>query len=338
MVTNKTHKIQNNVKLIQVNLHHAKGASSVLCRRFIHENLDVALIQEPWFNNHRIRGISTPKKFINRDIVAIQLEVPTTRGKTAIIIASAYFPGDNVEIPPLEVAALVQHCKLKNKQFIIGCDANAHHTVWGSSDVNTRGECLLEYLMSHNINICNQGNDPTFVNSVRQEVLDLTLCSSKLSDTLKNWHVSSEESLSDHKHIMFNYNSGDLLIEQFRDPRKTNWDIYHSKLLDNNSMSLKIISSTEQLELVSSEYGTNISSTFEESCPLTRKTSSKDASWWNKKLEKLRKLSRKLFNKAKITSNWTEYKNCLTEYNKEIRKSKRRTWKLTCEAVAQQQQ
>lgn len=120
--------MQNKIKFLQVNLHHAKGASGILCRRFIRENLDVALIQEPWSNDNRILGISTPKcklfydstqtapraailirdnlkftpvtEFIKKDIVAIQLEVPTTRGKTEIIVASAYFPGDDVEIPP----------------------------------------------------------------------------------------------------------------------------------------------------------------------------------------------------------------------------------------------
>ncbi|KNC22945.1 hypothetical protein FF38_03154 [Lucilia cuprina] len=24
------------------------------------------------------------------------------------------------------------------------CDANAHHTVWGSMNINDRGECLLQ--------------------------------------------------------------------------------------------------------------------------------------------------------------------------------------------------
>lgn len=344
-------------------LHHAKGASSVLCRRFIRDNLDVALIQEPWFNKSRILGISTHKRkliydstqtapraailiqenikfipvveFINRDIVAIQLEVPTTRGKTEIIVASAYFPGDSVEVPPIEVAALIQHCKLRNKQLIIGCDANAHHTVWGSTDINVRGEYLFEYLISNNINICNQGTESTFVNFLREEVLDLTLCTSKLSDMIENWHVSSEQSLSDHKHIMFNFNSGDLLKEQFRDPRKTNWDKFHSTLLKSDLMTENSIFTTEELEKVSSTFSSKITAAFEETCPLNRKTLSKDASWWNNKLEKLRKQTRKLFNRAKITSDWTDYKKSLTEYNREIRKSKRWDWKRTCEQVEQ---
>lgn len=45
-------------RFIQINLHHAKGASAVLSRKFMKNNIDVGLIQEPWINNGKIKGIS----------------------------------------------------------------------------------------------------------------------------------------------------------------------------------------------------------------------------------------------------------------------------------------
>jgi hypothetical protein len=39
------------------------------------------------------------------------------------------------------------------KQVIIWCDSNAHHLLWGSSDINARGEYLIEYLVSSKLNI-----------------------------------------------------------------------------------------------------------------------------------------------------------------------------------------
>ncbi|XP_038107967.1 uncharacterized protein LOC119766704 [Culex quinquefasciatus] len=175
----------SSIRCIQVNLHHAKGASSVLSRRFTKEQLGVALIQEPWVNHKKIRGLTSPDKFTQRDIVAVTLTVPTTRGKQEVVVASAYFPGDQDVIPPPEVDALVRYCRAVNKPFLIGCDANAHHTIWGSTDVNERGEYLLEYLSSHDVNVCNKGNEPTFVTVARQEVLDLTLCSAAFADKIK---------------------------------------------------------------------------------------------------------------------------------------------------------
>lgn len=117
------------IKFVQINLHHAKGASAVLSRRFAKESIDIGLIQEPWVNDGRVLGCSSfnckllyddsqskPRtailvnrrinfvpitEFISRDIVAIKVEVPTARGKTEVCIASAYFPGDVEDVPPL---------------------------------------------------------------------------------------------------------------------------------------------------------------------------------------------------------------------------------------------
>ncbi|XP_062538720.1 uncharacterized protein LOC134206995 [Armigeres subalbatus] len=227
---NKKRTFNKNIKFIQVNLHHAKGASAVLCKRFTESKLDVAFIQEPWAINSRILGITTNFKFIKRDIAAVMMEVPTAHGTTVIYVASAYFPGDVGDVPPPEVAAFVSYCKKQNKSFIIGCDANAHHTVWASTDINNRGEYLLDYISKNEIDICNRGDAPTFMNAVRQEVLDLTLCSPFISDNINNWHVSSEESLSDHKHIIFEYEAGKQLTQYIKDPRKTDWELYNSKL------------------------------------------------------------------------------------------------------------
>ena len=251
-----------NIKFIQVNLHHAKGASGILCRRFTEENFNVAIVQEPWVNKNKVLGLFTntgkllyddsalaPRaallvssstnftpitEFIRRDIVAVQVELPTTRGKAEVMVASAYFPGEQEEAPPREVQEFIAHCKRLNKQFIVGCDANAHHTIWESTDTNKRGECLFDYILSNNVDICNRGNNPTFENTIRQEVLDLTLSSAKLSEKITDWHVSDEISLSDHKQIIFEYNAGDLVTEVYRNSRKTNWELLILKHLAMN--------------------------------------------------------------------------------------------------------
>jgi hypothetical protein len=54
---------------------------------------------------------------------------------------------------------------------------------------------------------------------------------------------------------------------------------------------------------------------------------------WNKKLSFLRPKTRKLFNTAKRTWQWDAYKEALTCYNKEIRKSKLSSWKRYCHEI-----
>ncbi len=92
-------------------------------------------------------------------------------GPKQLILASAYFPGDHNLIPTEETKRLIDHCHKNNLQFIIGCDANAHNVVWGSTDTNNRGEVLLEYLTINKVDILNVGNKPTFITAARREDL-----------------------------------------------------------------------------------------------------------------------------------------------------------------------
>jgi hypothetical protein len=46
------------IRVVQVNLHRSISASTVLCERMAREATDIALVQEPWTNNDKIRGLS----------------------------------------------------------------------------------------------------------------------------------------------------------------------------------------------------------------------------------------------------------------------------------------
>jgi hypothetical protein len=61
----------------------------------------------------------------------------------------------------------------------------------------------MEFLVSLNLNILNHGNEPTFVVCNRKVVIDLTLGTNKIVNLVSNWHVSEEQSLSDHSFICF---------------------------------------------------------------------------------------------------------------------------------------
>ncbi|KAM8718659.1 hypothetical protein ACLKA7_001380 [Drosophila subpalustris] len=150
----------------RANLHHAKAASDVLSCRFATEDLDVAFLQEPWILSGKIKGLNTKNgrliyaseqqrpraalllnkkvtfvplsQFTTEDLVAVWAKMPTACGEQEAVIASAYFPGDSNDAPPREVGALVEYCQRENLRWIIGCDANAHHTVWGSTNISNR--------------------------------------------------------------------------------------------------------------------------------------------------------------------------------------------------------
>ena len=102
-----------------------------------------------------------------------------------------------------EVSGVFLH-NLKNEQIptIVGTDANAHHTIWGSSNTNPRGEDLLAYCVSADLNFCNVGNKPTFRNKTCEEILNLTLVNRCAWDRKVGRHVGNVLSFSDHMCII----------------------------------------------------------------------------------------------------------------------------------------
>ena len=61
----------------------------------------------------------------------------------------------------------------------------------------------MEYMVRTKLNILNKGNEPTFLNVRRRQVIDLTLGTTLVGNLVSDLHVSSKESLSDHRYICF---------------------------------------------------------------------------------------------------------------------------------------
>ena len=49
----------------------------------------------------------------------------------------------------------MRYCDIENLYLVIGCDSNAHHIVWGSTNCNDRGEVLVEFRNSSNLETLN---------------------------------------------------------------------------------------------------------------------------------------------------------------------------------------
>jgi len=156
--------------IAQVNILRAKAASAVLARMFTKQHLGLALVQDSRYNQG-IKGLyvknakviwdqraSSPRacilacrsinyyiltEFLTRDCVPLVVEDVGAAKKT--LVAWAYFAGDEASPPP-EITALAEHCKRMQSPIIIRCDASSHHVIWGSSDVNQKGESLLEFI------------------------------------------------------------------------------------------------------------------------------------------------------------------------------------------------
>jgi hypothetical protein len=187
--------------IIQLNLDHSKSTLAILTRSIAVVQKCIGIIQEPWLVKGAIKGIGSCGKVLRAnttnttrnciitsgvdatllpllscgDLTAVQLRLKLMGGiYRDVIIGSAYMPYDSEDLPPQEeIKSLVAYAKDKGLELLLGCDENSHHEVWGSTDINPRGESLLDFIMRTRLHIINTGKEPTFLHSRRQEVLIL---------------------------------------------------------------------------------------------------------------------------------------------------------------------
>ena len=92
----------------------------------------------------------------------------------------------------------------KGNGLLIAVDSNSRSTTWHDSQTNKRGKILEEYIISRNLHIMNEESEQTtFKNRRGNSNIDLTIVNNQLLNVLKNWHISAEESCSDHNIIKF---------------------------------------------------------------------------------------------------------------------------------------
>ena len=111
----------------------------------------------------------------------------------------------------------------------MGCDANLHHTGWGSSNLNSRGQLLAEFLAALDLYWCNVDDTPIFRVANRNEVIDITLADSITLNRVTNWQISGNPSLSDHEFITFNIRLS-IAGGGWVRTNKADWDLFRRTL------------------------------------------------------------------------------------------------------------
>ena len=170
-------------------------------------------------------------QFSNEDVVAVR--VPSVRREGNSFIFASTYKSQEEPAPPEVLKELVAFSNKDKIPLVIGTDANAHHTVWGSTYVNPRGLELFMYCASANLYFCNVGNKPTFKTKIREEELDLTLTNRNAWNCIKDRHVSDVPSFSDHVYIRFTVQSSTKRTKMIRNVRRS--------LLLGISMSINLI-------------------------------------------------------------------------------------------------
>ncbi|XP_020297157.1 uncharacterized protein LOC109861770 [Pseudomyrmex gracilis] len=351
------------IQMIQINLHHSKSASAILARSMAVMHTSIALIQEPWIVKGAVKGLSGCSclykahsdnrvrscilvkglnaiflpQLSSEDLTVINVRVKLAEEKNMeVLIWSVYMSYDSTD-PPLheEVKNLVAYAEAREFELLLVCDGNSHHVGWGGTDTNLRGESLHNYLMGTGLTILNRGNEPTFLDSRRQEVIDITICAERVAGLVNDWRVSDEPSGSDHRQIR-------LTLQQIQqiswvcNPQKTNWEGFRADLKAQLAMASTSFGTKNNLENVADFLKNAIINAFKLNCSPKPRNPVNKIHWWNKELGKLRLETRKKFSKATRTGlavHWEVFRSSQREYSKEIKKSKCKSWRCFCESI-----
>jgi hypothetical protein len=163
----------------------------------------------------------------------------------------------------------------------------------GQHNCNGRGESLLEFLSSSNLEILNLGNESTFCNVCRQEVIDITLGSYGLLESIIRWEASREPSLSDHRHSLFTLR-GSVPALLIRNPRGTFRENLRFKLDRVPELNME----GEALLGLAVQWIHEAQVTaYEENCHLSLTTNGRNYLRWTLELASLSREGRQLFNR-----------------------------------------
>lgn len=345
------------IMFTQINLHKAKEASGQLTNMLSQRHTCVAMVQEPWLFENSICGLSNSgrvfcqagvrartcvivrgllaelvPKHTSRDLTTIRIRWKDFEGTPKeMIVASAYLHGKD-EVPNEALKDLVGDESLRGLELLIGCDSNSHHTLWGSRECDNRGYDLLDFLDRAGLDFANRGTVPTFVGARGHTVIDVTICSAGLVNSIRDWHVLEEDSLSDHRYIEFGLEGRGKEPVYSRNPRHTDWEKYGELLSQRLRDFPSQYGTPEQVDLAVEFLEEAITQSFQESCALTLRKEKKGDAWWNKHLDRLRTKTRKLFRKQKRDPARlrAEYLRTLSQYRKEIRKRRMEGWREYC--------
>lgn len=98
----------------------------------------------------------------SRDTANTEVHLQVGGENIGLRFTSVYLPYDSTEtLLSLKLMRIVEFSNERKRQLILRCDANTHHTLWGSTGVKNRGECLLNCIPESGLVILNQGNKPT---------------------------------------------------------------------------------------------------------------------------------------------------------------------------------
>ncbi|GBN35904.1 putative RNA-directed DNA polymerase from transposon X-element [Araneus ventricosus] len=261
--------------------------------------------------------------------VAIQLQIDVL-----VTVCFIYLP-PNQNFTQNELDDLINQLP---PPFILMGDFNGHNPIWGSPDINLRGQQIETLIDNHCICLLNSSNHTYFHQPTRTfHTLDLALCSPSL---VIKWNFNTEDDLfnSDHFPIILSYIDNDIRYPER--PRKfifqkANWSLF-SEFATITLDMVEEVSIDDAVDKVTY----SIIQAADMAIP---KTSGKIPKiwkpWWNEECRIFNKQQKKAWDKFRrypTTSNLIDFKLAKATFRRVKRTSQRKSWQAFISTLTNQ--
>ena len=205
-------------------------------------------------------------------------------------------------------------------------DFNGHNVLWGSKDIDDRGELIEDFITKNDICLMNDKSN-TFLDSGKGtfSALDLSLCHPSLYLDF-DWSVCEDQHGSDHFPIVI---ESIETHEEDHNPKwklnKANWDLFHT-LCDEFLTSTCFSDSADRI----ADFTSSLIDISEKCIPKTSTNPKKSNPWYNddcKEAIKQRKETLSRFCKFPTKDNLNNYRVFRAKARRTIKSSKRKSWR-----------
>ena len=244
----------SSISCLQLNMHHALLANVHLVEYLVVEH-SIAFITEPYTAFGKIvatpsgysvfphltctppprAGLLVPSAFqpvfletlSSRDLVVAQVSF----AQHTYVLASFYSDITSDFFQPC-LQTLIDFVNQHDYRLIFCADTNAHSTLLGDCDNNSRGDEFEEFVLRNSLYVENVGTTPTF-ETVRGDSLLTSFIDATLTLNVPNlvdWHVSRDQNYSDHNNIHFRILDQVDIYKETRNWKTIRWDIFAERL------------------------------------------------------------------------------------------------------------
>ena len=239
-------------------------------------------------------------QFTNEDIAVGSIEGGCL--KYPIVIASIYLDIEDKQVILPLMAELIDFCSTRNMKLICGIDCNAHSPLWGSGDLNKRGEVLEEFIFQKGLFVHNIGNEPTWQARGLSSIIDITV-SLNLGDELMGWGVT-KTTLSDHHRLSFVLGTTQNTKVWSRNYSRANWSMFQ-EYISSNLKEIPKLWSEDIVESALNDLYDTVNNGLDFSCPKRRIKNRDSLLWWNHDCENAKRQFISMKRKMQREKNFT---------------------------------